>query len=1601
MKQLFFFTFFTVVCLQLLFFNVQLFGQGEANNWYFGNHAGITFNTTPPSALTDGQVNTQEGCASISDRNGNLLFYTDGKKVWNKNHQVMPNGTGLYGHASSTQSGIIIPKPGNSKRYYIITVPDRFQTGADSHMYYSEVDMSLNGGLGDIVSSQKNVLMLNNSSEKVAVVRHDNGIDYWIIARKLATTEKSYYAFLLTCNGINTTAVESSNVAVVSANSHGYMVASPNGHKIALANGNDDSAPGLELADFDKSNGLVSNCLGLGVVESGKTIYGLAFSPNNNLLYASSTSTIVQYNLTLPNANIAGSKINIATVSGYNAIQLGPDGKLYVSITSSNYLSVIHNPNTLGINCNYTPNAIYLAGKTSGHGLPPFVSSFFVPETNFSTDYCVGDPVQFDFSSTSVYDGIKWLFGDGDSSLLASTTHIYEPGAYEIQLIKYATCNDTIKDSIFIPELVLSNDTLICLTETNNVPLSATLKYATPLGHSWFSLNQNSDTTFIATTPSVTVFPTTDSTFHYKTKVKTGTNLVVNGDFEQGNVGFTTEYLYMNSLFGTGGYDFVDVACSKTGKAMNASAASGNGHGVADQASFWCQTITVEPNTDYLFSYFFVNKNYGSGYPGAQISFHANGVQIGNNMTGEDATNNCDWQEFSIVWNSGNNISVDLCLHEMSAIAAGADFFIDDISFYKLCPIEDSVFVRIDSVKFTVIPKDIICKGESNGTITVTMESGIPLYEYQIDSDPFKPYDLMIDSIALGTHTITIRDSAGCTAQKTFDTNEPDTKLQIEMLSHKHTDCPNEFIGNVTVKLKASHGWGTPYTYTFNDENPTGDSLTGVGYGNHIVYITDSLGCTDSLEFTITKPDPLKIELLKQQNVLCFEQSNGSVKIKVSGGIPDPTDPNDSATAYTYSWKDANNNELSTTDSLNNLSAGWYYITISDSANLCTIQDSFKILQPNLLTVTEDFNLTKNVSCFNGSNGSITVKVEGGTAPYSYSWDHDPVNLTPKIEDINATTVYKVTITDSNNCTVSGDFSVSQPELLVATIANFTPVKCYGESNGTALSSVTGGNGNYTYLWNDVNLQTTSEANNLSEGTYKVIITDILGCKDSAEVVISQPDELILTIDTLIHLSCFGTNDGSAIVKVTGGNGNNVFSWSDGQIGTSVSNLSFGTHIATVTDSKGCEKVINIFINQPPKINTVFFASKTQNAKCSGESSGTATVTVLGGTEPYSYLWSNGQTDSVAINLSAGTYYVTVKDSNNCEVKDSITILNPPPLTITVTADNLNICPYEPAQLHASASGGLAPLTITWGSGFNAWDISTQLSSDTTFQATVTDNNGCKDSAQVHLTVSILPTVMFNDEIRKECLNSTIAFHNLSTGNFTNCEWIFSNGEVFNECGTLIYETNTLGYQDITLKLYNADGCFVEHTGYNILYTMLRPIADFQTDKQRYDILETDVYFTNLSQNATDYLWDFGDLSPVSTEENPSHVYPYWQEGNYEIVLISSDSISQCSDTARQIITIYETEIFYIPNTFTPENDGVNDLFKPIITSGILPVSYQFEIYNRWGELIFETQDPNEGWNGIYKGEYSITGVYPWRIRIQYKENAKRQEYIGHVNLLR
>jgi len=432
-----------IVTVLLLLLSCQLLvAQGEANIWYFGDKAGLDFNSGVPVALNNSQMTTQEGSASIADRSGRLQFYTDGVKVWARDHSIMPNGRGLKGSFSSTQSAMIVPVPGSSTNYVIFTVDSQ----ADfKGLNYSTVDMSLNGGLGDVV--EKNVQLVAPTLEKVTAVKHANGRDIWVITHERESD--AFYAYLVTDTGVNTTPVVTNIGPVIArdfvSDNIGYMKSSPDGTRIAMIHArNRDS---FHLVDFDARTGIVSNFMN---IPDSRGNYGVEFSQNSQVLYTTDINStgngVIQYDITKSTPfEISLTIKRLADPvpgSGWGALQLATDGKIYATRVPRDTLndqiktlSVINNPDVLGPGANFELDAIDLGQGAARLGLPPFIQSFFSVAFE-SENYCLGETTQFRLSSSlDTFDSVLWDFGDGDTSTDENPTHIYSAaGVYKVTL---------------------------------------------------------------------------------------------------------------------------------------------------------------------------------------------------------------------------------------------------------------------------------------------------------------------------------------------------------------------------------------------------------------------------------------------------------------------------------------------------------------------------------------------------------------------------------------------------------------------------------------------------------------------------------------------------------------------------------------------------------------------------------------------------------------------------------------------------------------------------------------------------------------------------------------------------------------------------------------------------------------------------------------------------------------------------------------------------------------------------------------------------------------------------------------------------------------
>lgn len=402
---------------------------GVANNWYFGLNAGLNFNTGSPTPIS-GPIYTEEGCATISDINGNLLFSTDGVTVYNKNNIQMPNGFGLWGHSSSTQSALIIPNPGNANQYYIFTAASQAGfTGVYDGIAYSIVDMSLNGGLGDVTI--KNDTLVHPAAEKLTAVKHCNGTDYWVICHQWDSD--AFYAYQVSISGISAPII--SHIAGFhngsSSGTHGYLKASPNGKRLASAR----SVNFVEIFDFDNATGIISNFDTIPF--TANISYGITFSPDNAKLYVTPGGGLIQYDLNA--VNIGASAVVLGNSNLHTALQIGPDGKIYSSIYNSQYLSVINNPNILGAGCNYVQNGVPLNGGICHSGLPNFSDNLIYQNSLLGIDDTLcGNTAILD---AGIWSSYSWSTGD-----ITQTITVNQPGQYWVEVTN--NCGSLLRDTI-------------------------------------------------------------------------------------------------------------------------------------------------------------------------------------------------------------------------------------------------------------------------------------------------------------------------------------------------------------------------------------------------------------------------------------------------------------------------------------------------------------------------------------------------------------------------------------------------------------------------------------------------------------------------------------------------------------------------------------------------------------------------------------------------------------------------------------------------------------------------------------------------------------------------------------------------------------------------------------------------------------------------------------------------------------------------------------------------------------------------------------------------------------------------------------------------
>ncbi|MBI4646796.1 MAG: choice-of-anchor L domain-containing protein [Bacteroidia bacterium] len=882
---------------------------------------------------------------------------------------------------------------------------------------------------------------------------------------------------------------------------------------------------------------------------------------------------------------------------------------------------------------------------------------------------------------------------------------------------------------------------------------------------------------------------------------------------------------------------------------------------------------------------------------------------------------------------------------------------------------EDITVSQIPTSPFTVVPT-IICSGD---TLTINYNGNAsPAAFYLWDFDGGAVISgsgqgpIQVNWTLPGNHDITLEvKENGCTSLETVITVFNPAPLNI-VPSTSNIDCP----GNAGQASFDVSGGVSPYIYNWSPNPPP------LQMGDYTVTITDQLGCYDTYSFSITSPNPF-VYVPAFTNLNCYNDNSGSITTSLTGG----SEP------YTYKWSHDNLNQFTQDSAVTGLSAGTYYLTITDDS-LCTVKDTFYISQPALLVTS--ITSSTNISCFGDNNGSATAVASGGTAQYTFQWN-DPLNqATPQAVNLPAGN-YSVTTTDAHSCTATASVTLTQPTLFTSTITG-TDVSCYGGSDGTITVSPTGGTTPYFHEWspqqpNNFNID------GLSAGVYWVTISDAHSCTTLNNYIINEPDS-ITYIMTSTPVTCFGYNNGTAVITITGGGTPNfTFSWSNGQMFNhpflSKILAAAGTYTITITDAAGCTLSTSVQITQPAKVMVT--VPPTQYMCTNGSKSIYASAT--GGHPGYTYTWSTNQTTSMITVAPAHTtlYNVFATDILNCTSELAyVKVVVYPPLSFDVTVSSDTICPGEDVTFAAHTVGGESPYIYTLSPGitvpptFIMHPIAT-----TTYSLTVSDVCETPDETdEVTIYVMVEPSNDFYPSITSGCTPLTVQFNETNDMDNRTFDWDFG------DPGGLNHDTQqnpfhiyqNPGDYSVSLTTTSEFGCISLNVMNNLIHVYPSPDAWFTNTPDVADILDPTIHFTNQSTLAYVSNWIFGDGSDTVTAVNPVHQFR--APGEYYPKLIV-ETEHQCKDSViGTLIIINDKYTFFAPTAFSPDEDGTNDLFSPKI-HGLQQGSYHLYIYDRWGEIIFDTDrydvDPesgriNYGWDGKAKaGRKAVKpGVYTW-----------------------
>ncbi len=960
---------------------------------------------------------------------------------------------------------------------------------------------------------------------------------------------------------------------------------------------------------------------------------------------------------------------------------------------------------------------------------------------------------------------------------------------------------------------------------------------------------------------------------------------------------------------------------------------------------------------------------------------NSTGAQIA--IVPDASANPASWQ---YTWSYNN-------LHSSTISGLPAGTYTVTITDGRPCALPLILSVTVNNFSNTQINSMVSCNGGRNGSATVFVLGGIPPYTYQWNIAPPMAVGNSINNVTAGVYTVSITDATNCTTVRNITITEP--LGMVLQLSQQPTFCYHSCNGGVRVDTII--GGAPPYNYSWSNGYVL-RSFNNQCAGVYTVTVTDINGCTKSASIIITQPDTLLINLTAITPANCTN-ADGGANVVATGGNG----------GYIYYWDNTNPAATAT-----NLTSGMHSVLVRDAKG-CERRDSILInASPAILATITSASIEES-KCVGSCTGKITLTtITNGVAPYHFLWSNGDTQITA--DSLCANNLYTVTVSDAVGCTATAFANMTEIPALIMGTPQVRNVNCYQESNGRVETGNSGGTPPYHYLWS--NGRQNDSLLNIRAGIYTITVTDMNNCAISRIITVTEPPELTAHIENLNPILCNGERTGDLTAIVAGGSPDYLYRYNTQAFASVVPNLAGiggGNYTVTVTDSHNCSIITSFRVDDPLPIILTF--PTVRDAGCYGAVSGFIIANTVGGTgNPrfYHYDWSVPSSNNDTLrNILGGTYTATVTDANGCKQTLSATIATKTAPVIDSVHLHQPVCNgYSDGSIKIFVSQGIPPYTYRWNPNPQASVIdSIWLVRSGYYYVTVTDAVGCFHTNRFALmqpfpivaNVTALPPICYDTPTGTIIISAVQNTQPLGS-------------EVFS-IGSLIFDTahiyTNLAPNEYLVTIKDSTGCVLQKTVY--ISSGLPFTVDIGGD-QVINLGDTLYLKARLNTfSAVQYEWQILDYKKnILQITNGSDVTRYFKtlitervllnSGGYAVVIATDSFGCVAIDTMRFFLK--DRYDIYIPNIFTPNNDGVNDLFTAYGGASAKEIALM-RVFDRWGELIYENTNlplgstrSREAWDGTFKDQLLNNSVFSYYIEIDFIDHT-HQIFVGDVTLKR